>query len=64
MNARPYLLISGVIFGLVAVLHLLRVVNGWSLVVGTWSAPMWASWAGTVVPAVLSVWACRLAARG
>ena len=61
MSPRAYLIISGTIFGIVAVLHLLRVVNSWDLVLGPWSAPMWVSWLGTLVPAVLCVWALRLA---
>ena len=63
MNSRAYLVISGTIFGIVAILHLLRVVNGWAVVVGPWSAPMWISWLGTLLPAVLCVWALRLASR-
>ena len=61
MRPRAYLVISGTIFGTVAILHLLRVVNSWALVLGPWSAPMWVSWLGTLVPAVLCVWALRLA---
>ncbi len=61
MSPRTYLIISGVIFGTVATLHLLRVVNGWALVLGPWAAPMWISWLGTLAPAVLCVWAFRLA---
>ena len=60
---RAYLLISGVIFGLVAMLHLVRVVNGWQFEVGPWSLPMWPSWLGAVLPAVLCGWAFRLGSR-
>ena len=63
MNARPYLLVSGVVFCLVALLHLVRVINGWGLQCGPWPVPIWVSWGGTVVPGILSVWAFRLAAR-
>ena len=63
MNIRVYLAVSGAVFGLVAVLHLLRVVNGWSVAVGPWSAPMTVSWLGTIFPAILCVWAFRLASR-
>ena len=63
MNSRTYLVISGTVFGIVAVLHLLRVVNGWIMVLGPWSVPIWGSWLGTLVPAVLCVWALRLASR-
>ncbi len=61
MNPRAYLVISGAVFGLVALGHLLRVVNGWTLVIGSWSVPMWISWLGTLGPAVLCVWAFRSA---
>ena len=61
MSPRAYLIISGTIFGIVAILHSLRVVNSWALVLGPWSAPMWVSWLGTLVPAVLCVWALRFA---
>lgn len=63
MKNRSYLVTSGSLFGVVALLHLLRVVNGWPVVVGPWSIPMWVSWLGTIVPAVLSVSAFRLASR-
>ena len=63
MNSRTYLVISGTVFGIVAVLHLLRVANGWAMVLGPWSTPMWVSWLGTIVPAVLCVWAFRLASQ-
>ena len=63
MNSRTYLAVSGTVFGIVAVLHLLRVVNGWAVVVGPWSAPMGVSWLGTIFPAVLGVWAFWLASR-
>jgi len=63
MNSRGYLVISGAIFAIVAILHLLRVLNNWVLVLGPWSAPIWVSWMGTVVPVVLGVWAFRLASR-
>ena len=61
MQQHPYLVVTGTIFGLVALVHLLRVVNGWSFEIGPWSLPMAASWIGTLVPAILCVWAFRLA---
>jgi len=44
MTTRTYLVISGTIFGIVSIFHLLRVVNSWVLVLGEWSVPMWVSW--------------------
>lgn len=62
MLQRSYLLVSGVVFALVALLHLVRVVNGWSFVVGPWDMPMSVSWLGALGPGVLAAWAFRLAA--
>jgi hypothetical protein len=63
MSTRTYLAISGTVFGGVALLHLLRVANGWIAAIGPWTVPMWISWVGLLVPAALSVWAFRLASR-
>ena len=63
MNQRTYALVSGTIFGIVAGFHLLRLVNGWPLALGPWSAPMWVSGFGTLGPTLLCVWAFRLSSR-
>ena len=57
--ARPYLIISATIFTLVAILHLLRIVNGWAFQFGPYLIPMWFSWLGTFLPAALAAWAFR-----
>jgi hypothetical protein len=59
-NARTYVVISAVIFGLVAVIHLLRAVNGWTFEIGPVSVPVGASWVGFAVTAALCTWAVRL----
>lgn len=63
MGTKIYLIVSGGIFCLVAVAHLIRLVNGWSVEVGPWAAPLWVSWFGAVITAVLSICAFRLAAK-
>jgi len=63
MNSRAYLVISGIIFGIVAVFHLLRVIKGWPLALGPWSVPMYVSWLGAIGPAILCTWAARQAMR-
>lgn len=60
-SQQAYLIISGTVFAIVAVLHLVRVLNGWAFILGPWTLPMFVSWLGTFVPAVLSVWAITLA---
>jgi hypothetical protein len=49
---RPYLIVSGSLFGLVALLHLLRLVYGWAV-------PEAASAIGMIVAAGLYAWAFR-----
>jgi hypothetical protein len=63
MKARTYLLISGVIFGLVCLGHLLRVVFNVPLVVGTYDVPMTISWMGMFVSAGLVVWVIAMLTR-
>ena len=61
--ARLYFGISAVIFGIVSVLHLLRVMNGWVFVLGPYSVPMFASVCGTLIAGTLSIWALYLARK-
>ena len=63
MSYRAYLVISGTIFGIVAIVHVFRVINNWTVVIGPWTVSIWVSWLGMVVPAFLCVWAFRLASR-
>lgn len=63
MNTRPYLIISGIIFLLIAIGHALRLGFEWPLKLGVWSVPLWASAAAVVVAIVLFVWAFWLARK-
>lgn len=63
MNKKAYLIISGSIFGFVALGHLCRSVSHWPIRIGTWEAPLWVSWPALAVAATLSIWAFRLAFR-
>jgi hypothetical protein len=60
MSSKAYFVVSGTIFGLVAVAHLVRVVYQMPVQVGAWAFPMWLSWGGLVVAGALCVWAFRL----
>lgn len=64
MQTQPYLLVSGLFFGVVALLHLLRIINQWAFELGPYSLPMFFSWFGVVGPALLCLWAFRLALGG
>jgi hypothetical protein len=60
MGYRRYCIISGVLFSLVALAHLLRIVYGMSIQVDDYVVPMFASWIGLALPAGLAVWAFRI----
>lgn len=53
---RMPLLVAGVIFSLLAIMHLLRLFLGWSLVIGTFSVPIWWSGIGLVIAFLLALW--------
>ena len=60
MTEKSYLVISGSIFSVIGILHLLRIIFGWSAKVGTIMAPLWASLIILIIAAFLSFWAFRL----
>lgn len=53
-SERSILRIAGVIFLVVAALHLSRIAFGWPLVLGNFEAPVWLSWFGVAAAAYLS----------
>jgi hypothetical protein len=63
MSEKTFSMIAAVIFGIVALLHLLRLLMGWSVVIESWTVPMWVSWAGLIVAGGLSYCGSRLATR-
>jgi len=63
MDQKTFTLIAGVIFAVVALLHLLRVYMAWPVMIGGWTVPMWVSWIGFVVAGGLSYFALSFAMR-
>jgi len=51
---RTLLKLVGVIFLVVAIIHLLRLAFGWTLILGSANVPLWVSWLGVIIPAYLS----------
>ena len=60
MGHKKYCLVSGAIFSLVALAHLLRIVNGMSIRVNDYAIPMWVSWIGLIVTAGLAFWSFQI----
>jgi hypothetical protein len=59
MNLRLYTIVSAVIFGLVALVHLARLIFQWDLTFAGHVVPMWASVVGIVVAGFLSFFGFR-----
>ena len=63
MSQRTFSLIAGVVFGLIALGHVLRIVLGWSFVVQDFAVPMWASGVAVVIVGYLAYEGFRLARK-
>lgn len=61
---RTYVQITGIIFGVVTLGHVLRLVMGWPIQLAGWVIPMWLSWLGILFAGTLCAWAFRLVRRG
>jgi hypothetical protein len=58
-----YLAVSSSVFGLIALLHLVRLFRGWQVTVADYPVPLWPSIIAIVVFGGLSIWAFRLSMR-
>lgn len=52
---KPFTKIASVIFGVITLLHLLRLMFGIGIVIGSFQVPLWISAGGFIVTAVLSI---------
>lgn len=64
MSQKTFTITASVIFGIVALFHVLRILLSWPVVIGGWTVPMWFSWIGLVVAGGLSYFGINLAMRG
>lgn len=60
MQHKAYYLVSGILFSLVALAHLLRLAFGWQVLVAGTEIPLWVSWLGLVMPGALAAWGYSL----
>jgi len=54
--SNSYAAVSALIFAAVAVGHVLRLVNRWTVAIGPYNVPMNVSWYALVVSALLAIW--------
>jgi hypothetical protein len=60
---RPFTLIAAIIFGLMALVHVYRILTHFQVIVGTHVIPQGVSWVAIVITAVLSIGLFREALR-
>lgn len=58
MSSITYYRVTGIVFGIVALVHLLRVFMGWSIQFGSFVLPIWASIISIFIAAYLSYLGC------
>jgi hypothetical protein len=56
---QKYIVVSGALFGVIAVVQAVRALNGLPVHIGTFEVPVWASWVVAAITGGLSVWAFR-----
>jgi hypothetical protein len=54
-----YRLVSGIIFGVVAIIQIIRAISEWPVQIGPYAVPVWFSWVAFVVAGALCVTAFR-----
>lgn len=62
-SSRVLFAVIGVIMGVVAIIHFLRLVFNWSVMISGWVVPMWFSWVGLIVAIYISYASFHLATR-
>ena len=52
---KPFTTLAAFIFAIMALAHLYRLLRPFELVIGGWTAPLWISFVGVAVPALLAI---------
>ena len=52
---KPFTTLAAIIFAIMALAHLYRLLRPFELVIGGWTAPLWISFVGVAVPALLAI---------
>jgi len=63
MAQKTFVLISSIIFAIIALGHLSRIALKWSVSLGGWAVPVWISWIALIVFAYLAAEGFRLARK-
>lgn len=60
MTQRSFFLITSILFLLIALLHAVRLLQGWQVTIGGAVVPIWISWIGLAIAAFLAYEGFRL----
>ncbi len=60
MRVNAYLTVTSILFGLMAIVHTLRLLIGWPAMLGTWLVPVEFSISSALIAAGLCIWAIVL----
>jgi hypothetical protein len=63
MDEKTFSLVAGVIFAVVALFHLVRIFEEWTVIIGDWSVPKSVSWVALIVAGGLALLGLRLSTR-
>jgi hypothetical protein len=59
LNRNTYMIVTAMLFLVVALLHLVRIVFGWSVEISGWTIPFWASWLAVLGAGALAYFGIR-----
>jgi len=54
-RSRPFTTFAAIIFAIIALAHLYRLFTNFQIILGSHSIPIWMSYAGVLIPAILAV---------
>jgi hypothetical protein len=57
--SKPFTLIAALVFFLVALVHVYRIFTDFQVILGSHTIPMWVSYCGVVIPALLAIMLLR-----
>lgn len=60
MTQRGLNTVAGVVFGVIAAVHAMRILFGWEAIIGGWTVPQAVSWVALFVFGALALSAFRL----
>lgn len=54
LEQKDYIQVTGLIFGVIAVLHVLRLILGWDANIGGYTVPIWVSFVAALIALYLA----------